>query len=300
MRRFLIVLTFALAGLLLPGAPAFAQTKTPEAPPTLPAAPSPDAGSHGETPSDAEPVTVEGTIERPNATASAATLAVDEPPATPTIAGRERAYVHKGFYLAVRTDIGGLSVWGDGPAGSASLSGFASGGSLAIGGSPVPGFAIAGVIGSTTTSGTFNGGPTVVSVTTMTGGVQRTLMPPPNGGKGNARASSFLLGVLGDWFPVPTGGWHVGGAVGLGGASVTDDTNNTIAGASVAGSVFGGYQWWLGSSWSLGLSGFLSVAPSLDMKEPTMPNAPPGSTNNDSGYHMMPLSAGLQGVLLYY
>jgi hypothetical protein len=109
--------------------------------------------------------------------------------------------------------------------------------------------------------------------------------------QGNAHATSVLLGVLADWFPAATGGWHVGGAFGLGGAGVTDDANRAIGGVSVGGEVFGGYQWWLGPSWSLGISGLMTIAPRLNMTD---------SNANDTGYHMVPLSAGLQGLLLYY
>jgi hypothetical protein len=101
----------------------------------------------------------------------------------------------------------------------------------------------------------------------------------------------FLLGVLADWFPMPTRGWHVGAALGLGGDTVTDDAGRTMNGASVTGSVFGGYQWWLGSNWSLGIEGTVSVAPQLTMHD---------ADGKDTGYQMMPLSAGAQFLLLYY
>jgi hypothetical protein len=299
MRALPFVVTFALVGILLSGALALAQTQAADAPPTppptLPPVPARDAGSHGETQLEAEPVVVEGTIQGTGPKAPAAPPAARAPgtppsPAPPspraTLAPYEKAYVHKGLYVGLTSSIGGLGVWGNGPTGSASISGFATGQSLAIGGSPVPGLAIAGVLGWTTTAGdTFHGGP-MVSVMT-TGAVQT----PVTTLKGNASAATFLFGVLADWFPLPTGGWHVGGALGLGGATVTDDAHNMIGGSSVAGSVFGGYQWWLGPSWSLGISAFVTIAPSVDMSD---------WNGNDTGYHMMPLSAGLQGRLLYY
>lgn len=195
-----------------------------------------------------------------------------------------RGCIHHGFYFGASTGFGTLGIWGNGPSGSASLAGFATGARLAIGGSPIPGLAVAGVAeGASITGVKFTGGPAVmVTVAPHT--------QPPNI-PGNARASMFLLGALADWFPVPTGGWHVGLALGLGGDTVTDDAGRTMNGASVTGSVFGGYQWWLGSNWSLGISGIVSIAPPLTMRDPD---------GNDVGYQMMPLSGGVQFLLLYY
>jgi hypothetical protein len=287
MRAFPEVFTFALGALLLSGVLAFAQSQAPEAPLTPLPAPASDAGSPAEDLSDAAPITVGAPAPTAQVQPSAVPAPNPLPAATAKLAGCERAYIHNGFYLGVTTSIGGLGVWGDGPVSSASISGVAMGGSLAIGGSPVPGFAIAGFIGETSTGGdTFHGGP-MVFVTTPTGVVQNQAMAL----KGNAHAILGLIGVLADWFPAPTGGWHLGGALGLGGASVTDDANNIIGGSSVVGSVFGGYQWWLGPSWSLGISGLVTMAPRLNMTD---------FNGNDTGYHMMPLSVGLQGLLLYY
>ena len=265
---------------------AFAQTPAPGvSPPPLPAPPS-DAGAPGETESDVVPIVV--LSDRPADAGQPRQPAQSAPPAPPPPQlDCRRRYLHDGFYAGIASGVGELVVWGDGPAGSASISGMASGGTIAVGGSPIPGFAVAGVIGAMTTGGvTFHGGPLVTATRTL-GGVQGMPMTL----SGHASADTFLLGVLVDWFPVASGGWHVGGIVALGGASITDDSGSTMAGASIGGSVFGGYQWWLAPSWSIGLSLAVMGAPTLNLTD---------TNGNDTGYKMAPFSAALGGRLLYY
>ena len=145
---------------------------------------------------------------------------------------------------------------------------------------------MAGVVESASIVGsTFNGGPVV----TTTGGGSTPNVPMTL--TGNARATLVLLGLQADWFPKPTDGWHVGAAVGFGGVALTDDAGQATAGFSVAGSVFGGYQWWIGRSWSLGISAFVSAAPSLTMAD---------KHGNDTGYQLTPFAGGVQLTLLYY
>jgi hypothetical protein len=69
------------------------------------------------------------------------------------------------------------------------------------------------------------------------------------------------LGVLVDWFPDPTGGWHVGGLAGIGLIGISDaavkDSGAPVvedAGAfSFGGGLLGGYDFWIGPQWSGGL-----------------------------------------------
>jgi hypothetical protein len=72
---------------------------------------------------------------------------------------------------------------------------------------------------------------------------------------------------------------------------VADDAGNRQTGVSVAGSAFGGYQWWLGPGWSLGIAGVLSGVPTQKMTD---------SNRNDTGYRMMGLSVGVEWLLLNY
>lgn len=198
--------------------------------------------------------------------------------------------MHRGFYMSFGSGIADVGVRGDGPTGSASISGLGSTSSLAIGGSPVPGLAVAFVIRSATRSGsTFVGGPQLTATTTTV--VQGQSTQTTSTLEGHASAGLFLLGGQVDWYPVATGGWHVGASLGLGGAGVTDDAANAMAGGSVAASLFGGHQWWLGPSWSLGIAGVIIGAPRLTMTD---------SNQQDTGYRFMPLSVGIESELLYY
>jgi hypothetical protein len=160
---------------------------------------------------------------------------------------------------------------------------------LAIGGTVAPGLAIAGTIQGTSVEGTFNGGPTnSYTVTRVVNGTAQTT----NGTlSGHATGSMFVIGAQADWFPRPTDGWHVGAAIGVGGAAITDDTAYSVSGITAGFSLFGGYTWWLGPSWSLGLMGLMSTMPSIKAND---------QNGNSSGYSFMPFTAGLQTELLYY
>jgi hypothetical protein len=197
--------------------------------------------------------------------------------------------VHDGFYMAVSAGFAEVSVSGDGPNGSASLSGLGSSTGVALGGTPARGLAIAGVLRWVSKSGTFSGGPLVTATTTReVNGVMTTSQSTLSG---RAQAASFLLGVQADWFPRPEDGWHVGAGLGLGGTTVADDAGGTNSGIGLSGSVFGGYQWWIGPRWSMGLQAVVLGAPRLKLSD---------SNGADTGYRMTPWSFGIEGTILYY
>jgi hypothetical protein len=197
--------------------------------------------------------------------------------------------VHDGFYIALSSGIAQVSVSGDGPNGSSSLSGLGSTSGLAVGGTPVRGLALAGVLRGSSRTGTFDGGPTITATTTrVANGVPVTSQSTLSG---RAQAAAFLLGVQADWFPRPEDGWHVGAGVGLGGLSITDDAGGTNSALSVSASLFGGYQWWIGPRWSMGLQAVLLGAPRMKLSD---------SNGNDTGYRMAPLSFGIEGTIFYY
>jgi hypothetical protein len=198
-------------------------------------------------------------------------------------------YRHEGFYLAADTGLGFLSAWGSGPAGSASISGFGSVSDLAIGGTVAPGLVLGGVAREWSTTGTFNGGPTITASTTYF--VNGVATPTHLTLSGNAHAQSIELGAFLDWYPNPEKGWHLGASVGLGSMSMTDDAGTRSMSSAVAGSIFGGYQWWLGPAWSLGLTGVLSASSAGRFDD---------SNQNDTGYRLTPLGVGLVTQLLYY
>ncbi|MFO0564727.1 MAG: autotransporter outer membrane beta-barrel domain-containing protein [Polyangiaceae bacterium] len=59
-----------------------------------------------------------------------------------------------------------------------------------------------------------------------------------------------VVGVFVDWFPDPKAGAHVGAMLGPGEIGFTDDNSNSSSGYGA--SLFGGYDFWVGSQWSLG------------------------------------------------
>ncbi len=260
----------AAPGTTLPALPA-APSKDTEPPAPPEPGPTPPA-----PPADEEPPAVPPAIP-PAAPASP----VESPPGPPA------ALVHQGFYFGFGSGIGHVAASGDGPFGSASLSGFGSTSSFAIGGSLARGLALAFVVEGASRSGTFDGGPQV-SATTVHGGQAGTTMSVITG---HSTANSFLLGGEVDWYPHAERGWHLGGALGLGGVSVSDDSGSSMGGLSVAASFFGGHQWWLGSNWSLGILGVVMGSPTIKMSD---------SNRNDTGYRLMPVSIGVQSLLLYY
>jgi hypothetical protein len=198
-------------------------------------------------------------------------------------------YRHGGFYLGVHSGVGFFSLKGSGPLGDASLGGLASVADLRIGGTIAPGLVLGGVFREWTTTGTFDGGPPITATRThFVNGVSKT---DPITLSGNARALAFEVGAFIDWFPNPEKGWHVGASVGLGGVSVSDDSATNSVGGDVTGSIFGGYQWWIGPSWSLGLQGVLSGGTATKLDD---------SDQADTGYKLRPAGIGIQAELLYY
>jgi hypothetical protein len=151
------------------------------------------------------------------------------------------AYRHDGFYLRLGGGVGYGSFSGTGPAGDASLAGFNPAGEtlLAIGGNVAEGLVVAGAFHGSGVRATFEGAPPARDATAALG----------------------QLGVLVDWFPDPTGGWHVGGMAGLGVIQIVDagvrDSGEAIVkdsgGTGFGGALLGGYDFWIGPQWSTGL-----------------------------------------------
>jgi hypothetical protein len=256
--------------------PALAQT--PEPTPTLPA-PAPTAA-----PAPTPALTPAPAPASPPPPSS-------EPSISPGASTSEATPHHDGLYVRVASGIGFMSLWGDGPAGSASISGLQSVAILAVGGSPVRGFAIAGAFwGGVVNSNTFNGGPfdgATLTTKPMSGAVPHSIPASTN-----ATGSLGGLGVLVDWYPSPAGGWHAGASVGLGLVGVTTLADNaSMGGVGFGASLFGGYDWWIGRNWSLGL---MLVAAGANRASLTDTN------RNDTGYRLMPLSIGIAASILYY
>lgn len=187
--------------------------------------------------------------------------------ATPSPCVQPRdAFRHDGLYLRISGGIGYAAFSGSGPTGDASIHHFnVLGGSLlAIGGTPGEGLVVAGAFRGVTTRGRFHGGP-----------------QPEH----DATANNGQLGVLVDWFPKPTQGWHVGGLLAVGVVTITDADVRDSKGAGFGASLFGGYDFWIGAQWSLGLQAVFSATSSATMTD---------DNNDKTGYKFSALSAGLE------
>jgi hypothetical protein len=173
------------------------------------------------------------------------------------------AYHHDGFYLRFSSGPHYISFTGDGKTTDVSIHGFTNAGMLAIGGTPGDGFVIAGVIRGEQVRGTLHGAP------------------KPGG---NGTATLGQVGIMADYFPRATDGWHVGGLVALGVITVSDSPLPDSSGAAFAATAFGGYDWWIGPEWSLGLMAVFSASSRASLKD---------SDRNESGYSLNALSGGL-------
>jgi hypothetical protein len=142
---------------------------------------------------------------------------------------------------------------------------------ILVGGTPADGVVVAGALGSVAGSARFNGAPTDTAGDLTTGG--------------------FLLGVAVDWFPDPTGSWHLGGAIGLGGFSAEDEDDVTYAGIAPTGWIFGGYDAWIGPEFSLSVMGFGSYSPSAKARD---------EDGEETGYSFAGASAGIMGGILFH
>jgi hypothetical protein len=193
---------------------------------------------------------------------------LEVPPPTPIA---PNTYRHDGFYFrSVANSI--QYVWSEAESDddSESFDGAGAGGLLAIGGTPVDGLviggAIAGYVRSTHWSGISDEGDDV-------------------------QLTFAQVGVFIDWFPNSKGGWHVGGLVGLGVNVLTDDDDEAYTGTAGTASVFGGYDWWIGPQWALGLIGLASISPSANLKD---------DDRDDTGYSLGGATIGFGASLLHH
>jgi len=176
---------------------------------------------------------------------------------------------------------------GHGPSGSASIRGLGSTDSLTLGGAVAPGLVLAGTLQVVSVTADFKRGPTA-DATLNTDGNIRSASHKAEGG-------TALIGMLVDWYPRPTGGWHTGAAAGVGAIGLTNLADDTrLGGVNLGGSLFGGYDWPLknGRDWALGLQLVVSGATETKLKN--------DSGREDSGYRLTPLAVGLQASLLYF
>lgn len=270
-----------------PTAPAAASS--PAAPATLtpPVAAAPEAQQSPASASGPVPVLPAASSPPPNPPTQPSQPSVGEansPPEAPPPS------VRHGFYLRAAFGSGFAQLTGTGPQGNVSLRGLGSLTTVAIGGSIAPGVVLAGTIQGSTVNATFKGGPFRNQTVTTADG--RTV-----DASDKAQVSAAQLGLLVDWYPKPASGWHLGMSAGLGLVSLVNEaaragtTDSTMVGTSTSGSIFGGYDWYLGKDWSMGLALSAMGTTSASMKD---------KDGNDTGYHLKSLSVGLDWSLLYF
>jgi hypothetical protein len=143
------------------------------------------------------------------------------------------AYLHDGLYFRFAAGLSFTSLWGDSPTGNASLSGGGISLLLALGGTLADGLVLGGMFDiavSDSTSSSLG----VAPGTDVGGGLEG-------------------LDFFADWYPNARGGWHVGAGVGFGFVALNLPSSQTLGGGDETGTVFGGYDGWIGQQWSAGV-----------------------------------------------
>jgi hypothetical protein len=160
----------------------------------------------------------------------------DEASETPK---RKGVRTHDGFYLRMSLGGGSIAARGDrydavGTRSEYSFEGNALSADLLIGGSPMPGFAIGGAY--------------------LTSYAARERDAEGDTGEGGDAGMSFgMIGPFVDIYPDPRGGFHLGGMVGPAATVTYDDRyEERTAAVGFGGSLWLGYDFWIGEQWSLG------------------------------------------------
>lgn len=272
-------LAASLALVLLPATIASAQSETapPKEPPAVPPAPatafeSVIAAPAAPAPPPAQrPVVVVRPPEAIVAPERRDACAVDEP-------------TRSGFYLRFLGGAGYAKFSGTGPRGSVSATGLGNHSTIAIGGSIARGLAVAGTIQGTDSDTTFEGGP-FSKATLTTDSTTKTA-------SGKAKLSLAQIGVLVDWYPRLQSGFHGGLSAGLGALALSNNADDSkLAGTSVSGSAFVGYDTPIARSWALGITLVVSGVTSASLKN---------EDGDESGYKLHAFSIQLAASLLYF
>ncbi len=143
---------------------------------------------------------------------------------------------------------------------------------------------LAGTIGSVTGTADFVGGPLSGATVSWTNGASVAASR-------GATATMSKLGLLLDWYPDVSRGWHAGASVGAGALDVRNlATDTRFTGFGLSGGVFAGYDWAFAPQWSGG----------LELAAEALSSAPLKRDRNDTGYELKGFWVGLQGSLLYF
>ena len=193
----------------------------------------------------------------------------------------------QGFYMRILDGVGFMSAAGTGPNGNSSVSGLGSSSVIGLGGSIRPGLVLGGALLASDVTAKFKGGPFGdATVTTQ----DKTKTFPATS---KATVGTAGIGLLLDWYPAVTTGWHTGLTVGVGFTSLQNLADESaMVGTSAMGGLFGGYDWSLGKNWSLGLNLLVLGTTSANMKD--------SKDASSTGYSLHSFSAGLGASVLYF
>lgn len=180
------------------------------------------------------------------------------------------AYLHDGFYARTALGLQYMSLFGENATTDASINGFGPSLAVLVGGTPVHGLAVGGILRVVATEADFNGAPA--------------------GASQDARASLPLVGAFVDVHPNPKGPWHTGAALGLGGFSGRDLNHTKYIGFAPTAYLFTGYDAWLNPQYAAGIS--LTAQGALPARA--------GDLAGDLGYKFASLSAGIELSLLFH
>ncbi|HEY5961778.1 MAG TPA: hypothetical protein VIV60_34705 [Polyangiaceae bacterium] len=174
---------------------------------------------------------------------------------------------------------------GDGPNGSASISGLGSLSTILIGGSVSRGVVVAGMLQTSQVSNEYKGGPLR--------NVQATADGEPVEVTNHATGGLSSVGVFLDVYPMEQNGLHLGLGAGLGIVSTVNQLDNsTQSGTAGAATLMLGYDWPISRAWALGLALVASGSTTATMKH--------SKSGNESGYELRPFSIGLSTSVLYF
>lgn len=197
----------------------------------------------------------------------------------------EQCWMRDGFYLRIFDGVGYGVLTGDGPTGSASVSGLSSISTLAIGGSVARRLVLAFLIQAVNVSGEFEGGPFADATLSVDG----DQMPASE----TASATASTLGGFIDWYPMESSGLHLGLGAGLGFVMLVNGADDSTAfGSGGAAMLLVGYDWPLARTWALGVALVASGATSASLKD--------SESGDDIDYQLAPFSVGLSASILYF
>jgi hypothetical protein len=153
--------------------------------------------------------------------------------------------MHDGFYLNLSTGLGYLTTSASIPGQDVSFSGITVPSVLLLGGTPFKGFVIGGGIVtdySISPKYKFNGQEVPTA--------------------GSVKQYLIGLGPFVEFYPNPAEGLHFHAMFGFGGLETS--VNGNAGGSDPTGflvALGGGYDWWVGNEWSIGVLGRIAYAP---------------------------------------